>query len=632
MFFRAFGRAILPAAALLGIPCQGQGADPADAAVDWWDRQYGYVANNESLRSLLYDFGTSVDVPVIVSARVSVIVDDRIPVMSARQFLAEVHTRFGVIWVYDGTTLYLYDATEAVSETVELRFTAGRDAFQEAVDAAEIMGAPLSWVFLPAEGSLQLSGPPRFVEWGAAVAGQLTEAAGASTVDDESFAIRIFQVEYGYVDQTATSTAGGAAPIAGLAEMIAKLMNVAHVSGVVGVDRATSTSGGVSKRRGTGVIRTDDAPTANAVAASPGVVGRRVAGEEAFVVGDPRLNAVIVRDRVHRMPIYERLIAELDAPVDQIEIAISVLDIDVSAAEELQFVLETESVRVNAGADAGGDGIRYLKGAFDVDGIGLRIQALHSSANSRILTRPSVTTLDNHEASFRNNRTFYVRLGGNDAEAVDLAPVSYGWVARIRPHVIYAGDHKKVQLAIHIEDGNRGGAALAVTGVPEVAQNIIQTQAAVREGNSLLIGGYTVREQTRFRQRIPLLGRVPLLGRLFSSHADRDQSIARYFLITPTILPATISYEINTGFDGPPVDGADAVEAVEASAGNGALPPLPARTGAATWRTGSDSGGNGGRLSSDVRLGLPTSVRQHRASGVSDHAAVAALEGVLQPT
>jgi len=578
MFCRAFGRAILPVAALLGIPCQGQDADPADAAGDWWDRQYGYVASNESLRSLLYDFGTSVDIPVIVSARVSVIVDDRIPVMSARQFLAEVHTRFGVIWVYDGTTLYLYDATEAVSDTVDLPFTTGRDAFQETVDAAGIMGAPLNWVFLPAESSLQLSGPPRFVEWGATVAGQLTEAAGASTfADDESFAIRIFQVEYGYVDQTTNGTAGSAAPIAGLAEMIAKLMNVAHVSGVVGVDRASSASGGVSKLRGTGVIRTEDPPTASAVAASPGVVGRRVAGEEAFVVGDPRLNAVIVRDRVHRIPIYEQLIAELDAPVDQIEIAISVLDIDVSAAEELQFALETESVQVNAGADDG-DSIRYLESAFDVDGVGLRIRALRNSANSRILTRPSITTLDNHEASFQNNRTFYVRLGGNDAESVDLAPVSYGWLARIRPHVIYDGDHKKVQLAIHIEDGNRGGAALAVTGVPEVAQNVIQTQAAVREGNSLLIGGYTVREQTRFRQRMPLLGRVPLVGRLFSSHADRDQSIARYFLITPTILPATISYEINSGFDGPPVDGADAVKAVEASASNGALPPVPEPT------------------------------------------------------
>ena len=602
------GRAILASAALIGIPCQAQDADPADSAAAWSDRQYGFVASNESLRSLLYDFGTSVDVPVVVSARVNVVVDDQMPVMSARQFLAEVHTRFGVIWVYDGTTLYLYDATEAVSETVDLPF-AGRDAFQETVDVAGIMGVPLNWVFLPGEGSLQLSGPPRFVEWGAAVAGQLAEAGGElALADDDSFAIRIFQVEYGYVDQMANSAAGGRAPIAGLAEMIAKLMNVSHLAGVVGVTGELPVSGGVSKLRGTGVIRTDDPSAEGAVVRTPGVVGRRGAAEEAFVVGDPRLNAVIVRDRVNRMPIYERLIAELDMPVDQIEIAISVLDIDVSAAEELHFALETDSLQVNAGADDGGSSIHYSEGVFDVDGIGLRIRALRNSANSRVLTRPSVTTLDNHEASFRNDRTFYVRLGGNDAESVDLAPVSYGWVARIRPHVIYDGDHKKVQLAIHIEDGNRGGASLAVTGVPEVAQNVIQTQAAVREGNSLLIGGYTVREQTRFRQRIPLLGRVPLVGRLFSTHADRDQSIARYFLITPTILPATISYEINTGFDGPPLDGADAVKAVEAAASSATVPPPP----------------EGAHPDTEVPKRDAVDVRLESREQFSDHAVVAA--------
>ena len=211
----------------------------------------------------------------------------------------------------------------------------------------------------------------------------------------------------------------------------------------------------------------------------------------------------------------------------------------------------------------GNQDILYIRNMWDVDGIAMRVRALRNSGKSRILTRPSITTLDNHEASFQNNRTFYVRLGGNDAESVDLAPVSYGWVVRIRPHVIYDGDEKRVQLAIHIEDGNRGGADLAVTGVPEVSQNVIQTQAVVPEGSSLLIGGYTVREQTRFQQRVPVLGRVPLLGWLFSTKVDRDQTVARYFLITPRILPATISYEINTGFEGEPLGDVDAIRAVQ---------------------------------------------------------------------
>ena len=572
MLRSALARTVLVALVLHQSLCLAQSVDGASPdASDWLSRQYGYVASNESLRSLLYDFGTTLGVPVIVSTKINVIADDRIPVMSAEDFLAEIHTRFGLVWVHDGTTLYLYDRSEAVRETLDFPF-ARRDAFKAALDDAGIEGVPLNLLFHPAENSLQISGPPRFVEWGKEVAERLAarapEELAARTPEyalppseDVDYVIRIFEVRYGYVDEMANNASGGKAPIVSLAEMVAKLMNVAHVSSVTGIDRSAGI--GVPKLRGTGVVRGDAAePMTPAVV--PGVIGTRGAGQEAFVIGDPRLNAVIVRDRKHRMPAYERLITALDSPVDQIEITISVLDIDASAAEELRFELESDSLRLNAGADDGST-IALSSNLWDVDGIALRVRALRNSGKSRILTRPSVTTLDNHEASFQNNRTFYVRLGGNDAESVDLAPVSYGWVVRIRPHVIHDGDDKRIQLAIHIEDGNRGGADLAVTGVPEVSQNVIQTQAVVPEGSSLLIGGYTVREQTRFQQRVPVLGRIPLLGWLFSTKVDRDQSVARYFLITPRILSATISYEINTGFEGEPLDDVDAITAAQAA-------------------------------------------------------------------
>ena len=590
MLHTAPARTVLVAALVLHQgPCPAQAGDGASPdASDWLSRQYGYVANNESLRSLLYDFGTTLGVPVIVSTKINVIADDRIPVMSAKDFLAEIHKRFGLVWVHDGTTLYLYDRSEAVRETVDLPF-ARRDAFKATLDDAGIEGNPLNLLFLPAENRLQISGPPRFVEWGKEVAQELAaqnpEAHLAQSSDehpaqaqgtplartpgeasrpreDLDYVIRIFEVQYGYVDEMANNASGGKAPIVSLAEMVAKLMNVAHVSGVTGIDRRAGA--GVPKLKGTGVVPGAGAGHPAPVAA-PGIVGTRGAGQEAFVIGDPRLNAVIVRDRKHRMPAYERLITELDSPVDQIEITVSVLDIDASAAEELRFELESDSLRLDAGATSGST-IALSTNLWDVDGIALRVRALRNSGKSRVLTRPSVTTLDNHEASFRNNRTFYVRLGGDNAESVDLAPVSYGWVVRIRPHVIYEGDDRRIQLAIHIEDGNRGGSGLEVTGVPEVSQNVIQTQAVVPEGSSLLIGGYTVREQTRFEQRVPVLGRIPLLGWLFSTKVDRDQSVARYFLITPRILSASISYEINTGFEGEPLNDVEAVTEVRAAA------------------------------------------------------------------
>ena len=532
----------------------------------WLGTRYGYVANSESLRALLYDFGTSIDIPVVVSANIDVIVHDNVPVTTAEEFLAELHTRYGLAWIFDGVTLYLYDGAESVRQTVDFPFSR-RDAFKASIEEVQLRGVPLNWVFLPGENQLQLSGPPRFVEWGMEVAGTLAEGApgrggGLTPEEDLDYVVRIFPVEYGTVEEFAANAAGGSRRVVNLAEMVAKLMNVSHVADVIGIAAGDRASRVPSKLRGTGVLP-DDANTERRQLPAPSrVTGARGEGQEAFVIADPRLNAVIVRDKSYRMPIYERLIRELDSPLDQIELDVSVLDIDTSAAEELRFDLESDSLRINPIPSSGGNTLYFAQNQWDIDGLALRVRALRNAGKSRILTRPSVTTLDNHEASFHNNRTFYVRLGGNDAESVDLAPVSYGWVIRIRPHIIYEGEHRKVHLAIHIEDGAREAADLSVTGVPEISQNLIQTQAVVREGNSLLIGGYTVRQQSRFEQRIPLLGRIPLMGRLFSTKTDLDKSLARYFLIVPRVLPSEISYEINSGFEDGPLQEIDAVKAI----------------------------------------------------------------------
>ncbi len=574
---RALAALLLVAFASASSAQEESGPTPSDLAAssggagqpEWISERYGYIANNESLRSLLFGFGVAVEVPVVVSDEINLVVDGSVPIRPAGEFLDYLNSEFQVIWVFDGTTLFFYDVQELATESIPLPFTK-RDSFAATLEAIGVLGRPLQWTFLPAANLLQVSGPPRYVDLVKEITGNLEDVgfvAGPLEVGgpvtayrsvaalDQEFAIRIFRIEYGYVDSAANHAAGAKAPVVNLAEMVAQLMNVSHASGAGPAQRGAGT---VPKLKGEGLIQDgDEEPEAGEAATGPGVIGLRASGQEAFVIGDPRLNAVIVRDLKHRMPTYERLIAELDVPVDQIEIAVSVLDIDSSEAEEWRFSLETEDALFTNSPGESGDNLVYSRNQLDIDGVAVRLRALRESGRSRLLTQPSIVTLDNQEASFQNNRTFYVRLGGERSESVDLAPVSYGWVVRIRPHVIYQSDgsaSRSIQLAVHLEDGARGGTALAVTGVPEVAQNVIQTQAVVREGNSLLVGGYTVREQARFNQRIPVVGRIPWVGRLFSSKNDRERTVARYFLITPRVLPATIHHELDPGFDGAPIE------------------------------------------------------------------------------
>ncbi len=506
----------------------------------WLDKKYGYFAREESLRSLLYDFASSVSIPAIISSKINASISGNFPIIRAEDFLTDLAKTYDLSWIYDGTTLYVYEATEIEQKTIDLAYPLVRK-FQDYMAEVDIQGVPLNWKAIPTQNVLQVSGPPRFVALVTEVVARLGDQdIEPPVVSDDGYTVRVFHIEYGYVDKAGNNASGNKTPIISLAEMLGNIMNVAHISKVVGSGVGAETR----KFRGTGLVgKNTDEQTAAPIPESQ-VAGIRE--NEAYIIGDPRLNAIIVRDREDRIPTYERLIQELDKPLDQIEIEVSIFDIDATEAQNLGFDWEIRNT---------GPGFVYntTLSPSEISGFIVRVSALQSKGKGRILSRPSVLTLDNHEALFQNNQTFYVRLGspddGSEGAAVDLVPVSYGSVIKVRPHVIYGSDERKIQMAIHVEDGRRSESTDLVSGLPEVAQNVIQTQAVIREGQSLLIGGYNVRERVLSERRIPLLGYVPILGFFFTNTSESDVSAARYFMITPRIIDTSINFEITTGFE-----------------------------------------------------------------------------------
>ena len=506
----------------------------------WESKQYGHFAQEESLRELLNDFASSVSVPMIVSPGVDAVVSGSFPLVSASQFLTRIAETYELAWVYDGTTFYIYDIGEIERKTLDLPYTLAEE-FSRQLQRLEIRGVPLSWAVLPAQNAVQVSGPPRFIElvsetvdW--AIKGRAGEAG------DWGYTVRVFYIKYGYVGGAADDIHGKGAKVASLAEMLAQLMNVSHISRVVG---DTSRN---RKLLGTGLVPDEQPP--QAATAAPPSAKEQSPGSTAYITSDPRLNAIIVRDFESRMPIYERLIRQLDVPQDQMQIQVTILDIRETDAE---------SLGVNwSGGGQRGDVDFSLNGPIDVSlvmdastasRIIARVSALEEKGRSRVVSRPSVLTLDNHEASFQSNQTFYVRLGTERSEAVDLVPVSYGSILRVRPHLIYEPEERKIHLSVHVEDGTRGESGAAVTEVPEVSRTVIQTRAVIGEQQSLLIGGYSLRERIESKRRIPLLGHIPLLGRLFTWKRENTMNFDRYFVITPTIVDTAIEYGLHTGFD-----------------------------------------------------------------------------------
>jgi type III secretion protein C len=267
------------------------------------------------------------------------------------------------------------------------------------------------------------------------------------------------------------------------------------------------------------------------------------------VQADPRINALVVQDTPDRLPIYERLIAQLDVPSPLIEIEALIIDVSSDRMEELGIAWGGRFGRTAAGygnltPPADGNSISIARASSGmvnpttvlVDAgnyLVSRIRALEGVGDARIQASPSVLTIDNVGALLDLSQTFYIQTTGE--RVANVTPVTAGTTLRVTPHYIQKGDEPSVELTVDIEDGQ-----ILSTGqngqLPTVTRSTVSTQAIVGDNQTLLIGGYNSSQYSEQVNRVPVLGSIPILGALFSNTSHSNQRRERLFLIRPKII------------------------------------------------------------------------------------------------
>jgi type III secretion protein C len=168
----------------------------------------------------------------------------------------------------------------------------------------------------------------------------------------------------------------------------------------------------------------------------------------------------------------------------------------------------------------------------------MRINALQGEGKARVLSKPSLLGVANRPAMMKEKRVATVRVAGNlDAR---LFQIEAGTLMQVTPQVIADEGGNQIKLSLYIEDGNFETGL--VDQVPVVKKTEIRTEAHVREGESLLIGGLMVESTTVQEAGVPGLRSVPLLGGLFRWNGNSTSRTERLFLITPKVVggrPAT---------------------------------------------------------------------------------------------
>jgi type III secretion protein C len=570
--------AMLQLAGQLGVVWAVLATPAAHAATPiWHGAPIHYAVNGAALPDVLRDVlaveGLSADVGRDVKGAVNGRFDD-----TPGNVFTQLVEAYGLVWYFDGKAMHVSSASDVRSRVIPFA-PMTRDAVASLLRNLDLDDARLPIKY--SATTVKVAGPSKFVD---AVAEAIDKAQRQTTVQpsfDETV-IRVFPLRYAQAQDIRYTVSSQEQVMPGVATLLRGLMADTWQATAAGAPRARADVGHADdaradarKARGgppplpslTGLglgLGSAPAPGDSASAPLPESDTAEPATTRARrnIVADQRSNSVIVSDIVSMMPNYERAIAMLDQPQDLVEIDAVVIDVSSNAARSLGVHWGGATGRIN-GASGGASaplsfGIPELATtAGGVAGLNLavlignsaqylfaQLHALEEAGKARVLSRPRVLTLNNTEAALTSRSSVYVRVAGN--QAVDLYNVDTGLTLKVTPSVESTGEPRRnIRLNIQIEDGSFNTAA-SVDGIPRVDNHSVVTQTIVRDGESLLIGGYQYERDESSTSKVPVLGDVPYMGALFRSTRTTRERLERLILITPRIKSLTGDVEANT--------------------------------------------------------------------------------------
>ncbi|MCK5893920.1 MAG: type III secretion system outer membrane ring subunit SctC [Endozoicomonadaceae bacterium] len=491
-------------------------------------KPYSYFGNGESITNVLRNFASNYDIPIVLSASVKGVVNGRFGPLTPVDFLEKMAYINNMIWYFDGNTLYIYSSQEIEKNIISLLHISTEKFRQTLVDIG-IWDNRFYWRSQSSEGIIYLSGPPRYMELVTQTA-QLLDAK-ANSRQKNKVIVKVFKLKYASADDRSFQFRNQQVVIPGIASI---LQNIVQGSGGISMNSDISQQSTQGVQKATPVGQTPQ-QLSNQSASN-------VKADHVYISADRRLNAVIINDLATKMPMYESLINTLDKPLAQVEINVSIIDINTDSLDRLG---------VNWKLEAGGRANNFIEfnpfgsnaninDTFSTiiknttGGLYAQVNLLSSEGKAKVLARPSVLTLDNMEAILDNSQTFYVEVASSDD--AQLFPVTYGSVLKVTPRIVEEITGRRIHMSVNIQDGARGDSKQNVKELPTIKNSSISTQAVIDENESLLIGGYYYESKNQNIHKVPLVGDIPLLGAMFRSKSDTYIKTVRLFLITPRII------------------------------------------------------------------------------------------------
>ncbi len=303
-------------------------------------------------------------------------------------------------------------------------------------------------------------------------------------------------------------------------------------------------------------------PVAEAIGedGEPLPVGESLLSGDVSVTASTETNAVIVRGTAQQLEEARVLISALDTQRPQVMIEAAIVEVSGDVADRLGIQLgfggniptgaiaatsfgnsgtSLQSVLVALGATGGAALNTGLTVAGGTDDFGLLVQALSSSTKAKLLSTPSITTLDNRPATIVVAQNVPFRTGSFTTDGNSLTPFTtieredVGITMEVLPRVT-AGGIVRLEISQEVSslaNANVPGAADLITN-----RRLINTTVEAQSGSTIVLGGLITDDRLDTEAKVPGLGNVPVIGNLFRSRGRNATRRTLFVFMRPRVV------------------------------------------------------------------------------------------------
>ena len=169
-----------------------------------------------------------------------------------------------------------------------------------------------------------------------------------------------------------------------------------------------------------------------------------------------------------------------------------------------------------------------VAGAFNLN---LRLSAMESTGQVRILSSPRITTMDNIDASIEQGVSIPVSVVsamGAQTQFVD-AKLHLG----VKPHVTNEGT---ITLTVSVSKNEPDFVNTGSKGDPTILKKEARTTMLVRDGDTAVIGGIYTRNSGLSFAKVPFFSDIPVLGWFFRNRKENDHRTEFLVFLAPRIV------------------------------------------------------------------------------------------------